>query len=106
MDRLTAQGFELAKPLKNSWGSDQYRGINTQWREPETGQLFEIQFHTRASFEAKQLSHGAYERIRNPQTPEAELDELEGYQRQVCGKIPIPLGAAEVDYPAGKDRDG
>jgi hypothetical protein len=106
LDRLTARGFELAKPLKNSWDSDQYKGINTQWREPTTGQLFEVQFHTQASFEAKQLSHVAYERIRNPQTSDAELDELEDFQRHVCGQIPIPPGAAEVAYFPGKERDG
>ena len=68
LEQLTACGFELAKPLKNSWEGDQYKGINTQWRDPETAQLFEVQFHTQASYEAKQLSHAAYERIRNPQT--------------------------------------
>ena len=41
----------------------------------------------------KQLSHAAYERIRNPRTPDAELDELEDFQRKVCAKIPIPPGA-------------
>jgi hypothetical protein len=106
LDRLAARGFELAKPLKNSWSGDQYKGINTQWREPETGQLFEVQFHTRASLEAKQLTHGAYERIRNPQTSESELDDLEDFQRQVCGKIPVPPGAAEVDHHVRKERDG
>jgi len=106
LNRLTARGFELAKPLKNSWSSDQYKGINTQWREPGTGQLFEVQFHTSASFEAKQLTHRAYERIRNPQTSDAELDELEDFQRQACGKIPIPPGATEIDAPARKERDG
>jgi hypothetical protein len=106
LNRLTARGFELAKPLKNSWPSDQYKGINTQWREPETGQLFEVQFHTQASFEAKQLTHGAYERIRNPQTSDAEMDELEDFQRQACGKIPIPPGAAEIGAPTRKERDG
>ena len=30
--------------------------------EPETGQRFEVQFHTRISFEAKQLTHDAYKR--------------------------------------------
>jgi hypothetical protein len=105
LNRLTARGFELTKPLKNSWSSDQYKGINTQWREPETGQLFEVQFHTSASFEAKQLTHRAYERIRNPQTSDAELDELEDFQRQACGKIPIPPGAAEIDAPVRKERD-
>ena len=106
LDRLTARGFELAKRPKNSWESDQYKGINTQWREPETGQLFEVQFHTLASFEAKQLTHGAYERIRNPQTSDAELDELEVFQSQACSKIPIPPGAAEIGAPPRKERDG
>lgn len=104
--RLHAAGFELAKPLKNSWSSDQYKGINTQWREPETGQRFEVQFHTRASFEAKQLSHDAYERIRSPQTSELELDELTDFQRRVCGMIPVPLGAREIHDPPRKEHDG
>ena len=106
LERLTARGFELAKPLKNSWGSDQYKGINTQWREPTTRQLFEVQFHTQASFEAKQLSHAAYERIRNPQTSHAELPELEDFQRRVCAKISIPPGAPDIAYLPRKERDG
>jgi hypothetical protein len=106
LERLTASGCELAKPLKNGWESDQYKGINTQWREPATGQLFEVQFHTQASYEAKQLSHAAYERIRNPQTSDAELPELEDFQRKVCAKIPIPPGATDIAYLPRKDRDG
>ena len=106
LDRLGALGFKMAKQLKNSWDSDQYKGINTQWLEPETGQRFEVQFHTRASFEAKQLSHAAYERIRNPRTSAAELDELEDFQRQVCAKIPIPPGSPQITYAPRKDRDG
>jgi hypothetical protein len=105
LERLTARGFELAKEPKISWDSDQYKGINTQWREPETGQRFEVQFHTRASFEAKQLSHAAYERIRNPQTPAAELDELEDFQRRVCAKVPLPPGSTEITYAPRKERD-
>jgi hypothetical protein len=106
LGRLTACGCELAKALKNSWESDQYMGINTQWREPSTGQFFEVQFHTQASFEAKQLSHAAYERIRNPQTSDAELPELEDFQRKVCTKIPIPPGATDIAYLPRKERDG
>jgi hypothetical protein len=106
LERLSACGCELAKPLKNGWESDQYKGINTQWREPATAQLFEVQFHTQASYEAKQLSHAAYERIRNPQTSDAELPELEDFQRMVCAKIPIPPGATDIAYLPRKDRDG
>jgi len=105
LTRLRTEGFELAKPLKNSWPSDQYKGINTQWREPESGQRFEVQFHTQVSFDAKQLSHSAYERIRNPQTSEPELDELRDFQRQVCAKIPVPPGATEIDDPLRKEHD-
>ena len=64
--RLKDQGFELDK-LKNYWSDDQYKGINSQWIEPDTGQRFEVQFHTRISFEAKQLTHNAYERLRSRQ---------------------------------------
>ncbi|HUK73640.1 MAG TPA: hypothetical protein VLW50_33660, partial [Streptosporangiaceae bacterium] len=63
IERLKGQGFELHK-LRNAWSSEEYKGINSQWIEPDTGQRFEVQFHTRISFEAKQLTHDAYERIR------------------------------------------
>ena len=61
--RIQEKGFRL-NIIKNSWSSDQYKGINSQWIEPETGQRFELQFHTRISFEAKQITHSAYERLR------------------------------------------
>lgn len=106
LDRLASRNFNLTKPLKNSWDSDQYKGINTQWREPETGQLFEVQFHTRASFEAKQLTHVAYERIRSPLATDADVDELQDYQRLVCSMIPAPPGAAEIHQDVRKERGG
>lgn len=49
---------------QNSWENDQYKGINSRWREPRCGLLFEVQFHTQASLDAKQLTHPAYERLR------------------------------------------
>ena len=64
IERLKGEGFRL-NALKNYWSDDQYKGINSQWIEPDTGQRFEVQFHTRISFEAKQLTHTAYERIRS-----------------------------------------
>ena len=66
VERLKAEGFELIK-LKNLWTDDQYKGINSQWRRPETGLRFEMQFHTPESLEAKELTHKAYERLRRPE---------------------------------------
>jgi hypothetical protein len=106
LERLHARGFELVKPLKNYWESDQYKGINSQWREPDTGQRFEVQFHTAASFEAKQDTHGAYELLRSPGTARDQQRELERFQREVCAAVPVPPGATEIsDYPREK-RDG
>jgi hypothetical protein len=96
--RLAAAGFQRGD-RQNTWENDQYKGINSRWREPESGLLFEVQFHTRASFEAKQETHRAYERIRDTSTPAADVRQLRAYQREVCAKVPIPPGATEIpDY--------
>ncbi|MGH3189214.1 MAG: hypothetical protein ACRDOU_19365 [Streptosporangiaceae bacterium] len=96
---LKDQGFKLDK-LKNSWCEEQYKGINTQWIEPDTGQRFEVQFHTRISFEAKQLTHRAYERLRTKQADALEELVLEAFQKKVTAEVPVPPGAAEIpDYP-------
>jgi hypothetical protein len=99
IERLKGQGFELQK-LKNSWSGEQYKGINSQWIEPDTGQRFEVQFHTRISFEAKQLTHDAYERLRTKKADMFEELVLEAFQRKVVADMPVPSGATDIpDYP-------
>jgi hypothetical protein len=101
-DRLKAEGFELIK-LKNLWADEQYKGVNTQWRRPETGLRFEVQFHTPESLEAKELTHEAYERIRAP-APPAERLELEHFQRTVNALLVTPERTAEIkDFPEKKN---
>jgi hypothetical protein len=99
IERMKEEGFKLQK-LKNSWSGEDYRGINSQWIEPDTGQRFEVQFHTRISFEAKQLTHTAYERLRTKQADVFEELVLEAFQKKVTADIPLPPGAADIpDYP-------
>jgi hypothetical protein len=62
----------------------------------DTRQLFEVQFHTQASFEAKQETHDAYERLRTLPEDSAEVRELRAYQREVNIKIPVPPGAPDI----------
>jgi hypothetical protein len=110
LERLKKEGFKLHQ-LKNSWSGEEYKGINTQWIEPDTGQRFEVQFHTRISFEAKQLTHDAYERLRTQQADDAdEVDEFEkmvlkAFQRKVSAEIPIPPGAADIPDYSERDAD-
>jgi hypothetical protein len=102
---MKEQGFKL-DILKNSWSSDQYKGINSQWTEPGNGQRFEVQFHTRISYEAKQLTHGAYERLRAEQKPDKfEQMVLEALQGKVTSEVPIPPGAADIPDHSKRETD-
>jgi hypothetical protein len=96
VDRLKAQGFELIK-LKNTWASDQYKGVNSQWLEPVSKVRFEVQFHTQASLEAKELSHKAYERLRGTTAEDDERDELKAFQSRVNAEVPIPPGVSTIE---------
>ena len=99
IERLKGQGFELDK-IRNYWPGEQYKGINSQWIEPDSGRRFEVQFHTRISFEAKQLTHTAYERLRTHQIDEFEKMVLKAFQRKVSAEVPVPPGAADIpDHP-------
>ena len=79
--RLKEEGFQLHS-LWNAWSKDQYKGINSQWIDPDSGQRFEVQFHTRISFEAKQLTHPAYERLSTRQPDKFEQMVLEAFRRK------------------------
>ena len=98
-ERLKEKGFELHK-LWNAWSDDQYKGINSQWIDPDTGQRFEVQFHTHISYEAKQLTHDAYERLRTHQADKFEHLVLEAFQKKVSADVPVPPGATDIpDHP-------
>jgi hypothetical protein len=102
IEHLRELGFEMVG-LRNSWLNEQYKGINSHWIEPHSGQRFELQFHTRISFEAKQLTHGSYERLRSGQADEFEELVLEAFQNRVSNAVPVPVGADEIpDCPERK----
>src|ERR1039458_5244124 len=95
------QGFELVR-LRNFWRGDQYKGISSLWRDPATGQLFEVQFHTEISYHAMVLTaEHSYARLRSAQTCAQEEIELEAFQRKVYAHVPVPPGADGFPgYPA------
>jgi hypothetical protein len=100
--RLTDAGYERIE-TKPSWDSDQYKGVNSQWREKSSDVRFEVQFHTEESWDAKQKTHEAYEKIQAPGTSVEEIERLRAYQRQVSGEVRVPLGALEIE-PYKKER--
>jgi hypothetical protein len=98
-ERLKDAGFERYD-LRNSWEQAEYKGINSRWQVSESGQIFEVQFHTQASLDAKEETHWAYKRLRSLPEDEGEVRELHAYQREVTSKVAIPPGALGIpDYP-------
>jgi hypothetical protein len=98
-EQLQAREYRMIYS-KNHWRDDpDYKGINTRWTTPE-GQRFEVQFHTAESYHAKQeVTHGSYERLRNPLTEDNERSELEVFQREVSSWLSVPDGALDIpDY--------
>jgi hypothetical protein len=97
-ERLEEHGYRMYK-CKNSWTDLEYKGVNTRWVTPE-GQRFEVQFHTPESFHAKhEVTHDAYERIRDPLTTANERRELSIFQQEVSLRIPVPERVSDIaDY--------
>ncbi|HEY4700486.1 MAG TPA: hypothetical protein VIH64_01275 [Streptosporangiaceae bacterium] len=95
---LIGDGYELTR-LANRWDGEEYKGVNSRWHDPHTGQSFEVQFHTPQSWEAKQQTHETYERIDNPDTPVGDVERLRAYQQSVSSSLEIPDRWNEIrDY--------
>jgi hypothetical protein len=100
MRRLQEAGFEHLT-IKNSWADEEYKGVNATWWKDESRVTFEVQFHTPESFQAKALTHPAYERLRvagssNEQAGEGERRALREYQRRVSKLITVPENTDEI----------
>lgn len=106
VNALSERGYALVK-WRNSWDGQVYRGINSQWRDPRSGYLFELQFHTPTSFYVKdKLTHKLYERSRDARTTEAERRAIDAISSEVVGRIPVPPGAAALRYEPKEGRRG
>lgn len=90
-DSLTAAGFEPYE-RKNAWADEtkSYQGVNSSWMDHETGQLFEVQVHTPASWRAKQEAHKPYEVINSLSSTSEERAEAVKLQERIFGEVPIP----------------
>ncbi|HEX3964106.1 MAG TPA: hypothetical protein VHZ03_46915 [Trebonia sp.] len=95
IERLWREGHvELA--VRNCWTCPTWKGISTSWQEPAAGQLFEVQFHTPQSLAAREATYPAYQRLRDPATPDAERGAIMASLREVyAGEPACQAPAAE-----------
>jgi hypothetical protein len=97
--KLAEAGYDHIE-TKPGWHGDEYKGVNSQWGDPDSGLRFEVQFHTDESWSARQTTHWAYEDIRSTSVSVEETESLRAYQREVSATVRIPPGA--LDIPAYK----
>ncbi len=95
MASLESNGFERLD-FKNRWGNDGYQGVNSTWRDQVSGRVFEIQFHTADSFDAKMVTHGLYEQARLPGASEVRRSALDVEQNEIFSRVPVPSGAVDL----------
>jgi hypothetical protein len=101
LGQLAAQGFTEVQRV-NFWTRPaEHKGIVSCWREPKSGAPLEVQFHTRPSYEAWQLTHPAYERLRHPRTSDAERADLKVF----IGKVYRVFSPEPASQPGGSARD-
>lgn len=96
---LQTKGFKNVT-FKNTWESAGYKGINSTWRDPASGQIFELQFHTMDSFVAKMDGHALYELERLPGNSPAQLAAIRVEQSELFGKVPVPRDAGDIRLDA------
>jgi len=96
IDALYAKGYKKIR-IKNAWSNPpgEYKGINAAFETPR-GYEFELQFHTKASLDAKQMSHGLYEQQRQLSPKDPLYKKLETQQAKIFENVPIPPGARDI----------
>ncbi len=94
-DLLRRSGYELMvrKPM---WHSEVCKGVTSQWRDPDSGARFEVQFHTPESWAARQRAQDWYRQLTDPATTPADRRRLDELHREAAAAVPIPPGALQM----------
>jgi hypothetical protein len=93
--RLKGSGFDL-EVRRNCWQNRDYKGINSRWRDPAHDLVFEVQFHTAASWDVSQRGHSLYEAITDPATPPEERARLRSTYAEMSATVPVPRGTTTI----------
>jgi hypothetical protein len=96
--QLEAAGLERVR-WHLSWPDDGYQGLNTSWRDPATGQLFEVQFHTPGSFAMKEHTHALYEERRLPGITAERDAVLRAEESELYRQVSRPPGVELLARP-------
>jgi hypothetical protein len=96
LTELKQNGYDVLKvwdawALEGSPDDTGYRGLNVTIISSQN-QKFELQFHTKGSFQVKTETHGLYEEFRNRNTSRRRKCEIEAIMKTFATEIKRPKG--------------
>jgi hypothetical protein len=95
LDDFQTRGYTIVDQ-DNSWHEGNvYQGLNAVIRDPD-GLMFEVQFHTPESFDAKMSTHVDYETVRDPNATLEERVAAWKRMRRIQEGVPVPPDVARV----------
>jgi hypothetical protein len=96
MASLKAQGYTQTKFSNTFKPGQPYMGINITYSTPK-GEIFELQFHTSASFHMKDvINHPLYEKQRVLPDGDTQIKTLRDQMTQNSSSVSIPPGASSI----------
>ncbi len=104
IEKLQERGYTLIR-VKNTWLKKvPYKGINCVLKSPNGEQQFELQFHTKQSFDVKDTEmHKLYEEYRLDSTSESRRVEIENEMFKLSNNLEIPFNVGKIsDYDETK----
>ncbi|RLU82990.1 ATP nucleotide 3'-pyrophosphokinase [Streptomyces griseocarneus] len=113
-DGRYTKGVGAASSMLASWGNDNVRwanawgrengakGIGSSWRDPQSGHVFEVQFHTPSSKWAQDVTRKLREEQRLRGTSAERARELQEQQEAIFASIPVPDGAPTLGAPPAR----
>ncbi|MCC3769988.1 ATP nucleotide 3'-pyrophosphokinase [Streptomyces sp. UNOC14_S4] len=113
-DGRYAKGVSAVSSMLASWGNDNVRwanawgrensakGIGSSWRDPQSGHVFEVQFHTPSSKWAQDVTRKLREEQRLRGTSAERAKELQEQQEAIFASVPVPDGAPALGAPPAR----
>lgn len=98
MAALQRRGCTNTKFANRFAAEDGYRGLNTNWRT-RVGVVFEVQFHTPASYAATVCTHQLYERLRGHGLSAEVRQNLQQASDEVYAQVRVPDEVTRLDGP-------
>jgi len=102
-DALRVQGFRL-DARRNGWHATEHKYMVTSWLDPSLEIPFQLQFHTAASLEARQLARASAGVLADPRTPMEKAAGLRSEVTAAWAAVAAPPGISQIGDYRRNDR--